>query len=110
MNIFGELIDNNIKLNDAGRMVCGKIESISGNCVVVDKYVVMPNNIHAIILINNTVTNSGTAQGPFPTLSEIVLRFKTITTKLYIDGVKSGAYPPFEKKISKIILRPYHTR
>ncbi len=95
LNLFGELINNSIELNDAGKMIREKIKSISGMGVIVDKYVIMPNHIHAIIIINN----NGTAQGPFPTLSETVLRFKTITTKLYIDGVKNGAYLPFEKKI-----------
>jgi hypothetical protein len=32
-------------------------------------------------------------------LSEYIRRFKTITTKLYIDGVKEGYYPPFDKAI-----------
>jgi hypothetical protein len=33
-------------------------------------------------------------------------RFKTLTTKLYIDGVKVGNYPPFynDKNIIMIIL------
>lgn len=57
--------------------------------VYIDKFVIMPNHIHAII----TTQQSGM------TVSEMVQRFKTVTTKLYIDGVKSGLYPPFEKKI-----------
>ena len=61
----------------------------------IDKYVFMPNHIHAILTINY----DGTTQGSFPTVSEMVQRFKTITTKKYIDGVKSDIYPPFEKKI-----------
>ncbi len=76
-------------------MVDKKIKEISKDGIVLDKHVVMPNHIHAIIITDN----AGTAQGPFPTLSEIVRRFKTLTTKLYIDGVKSGSYPPFERKI-----------
>ncbi|HOU10665.1 MAG TPA: hypothetical protein PL044_08515 [Clostridiales bacterium] len=37
--------------------------------------------------------------GYFPSVSEMVQRFKTATTSSYIHGVKSGIYPPFEKKI-----------
>ena len=42
-------------------------------------------------------------QGSFATLSELVQRFKMITTKLYIDGVKEHRYPPFDKKIWQYI-------
>lgn len=37
----------------------------------------------------------------FPTLMlyEYIQRFKTLTTKLYIDGVKKGEYPRYDKKI-----------
>lgn len=67
----------------------------------IDKCVLMPNHLHAIISINHdaTIQGLGTTQGSFPTVSEMVRRFKTITTKLYIDGVNSGVYPPFENKI-----------
>ena len=49
------------------------------------------DNLHteeyiAIIVI----AHDGTTQGSFPTLSNIIKRFKTITTKLYIDGVKNN--------------------
>jgi len=43
--------------------------------------------------------NLGFGTGPFPTVSEMVQRFKTVTTASYIQGVKSGKYPPFDKKI-----------
>ena len=57
----------------------------------------MPNHIHAIIFISRET--GGTTQRSFPTVSEIIRRFKTLTTKLYIDGVLSGLYPPFDKRI-----------
>lgn len=63
--------------------------------VAVDKYVVMPNHVHSIIVINH----DGTTRGSFPTLSEYIHRLKMITTKSYIDGVKAGKYPSFEKAI-----------
>jgi len=65
--------------------------------IIIDKFIVMPNHLHAILLIQHT----GTARGPFPAmaLSDYVHRFKTLTTKLYIDGVKNGDYSPFDKKV-----------
>ena len=69
--------------------------------IKIDKFVIMPNHLHAIVVIQK---ESGTTQGSFPTISEYIQRFKSLTTKLYIDGVRKGIYPPFDKNMSKIIL------
>lgn len=100
--LFGDIINDKMILNNAGKMVEERLLNISTNTIFVDKYVVMPDHLHIIVFIRQDGTtqgSSGTTQGSFPTLSEIVQRFKTITTKLYIDGVKNGNYPPFDKKI-----------
>ena len=47
--------------------------------VKIDKYVIMPNHIHAIISINNDLTAGAS---PRPTLSDIICTFKSITTRL----------------------------
>ena len=114
MPLFGAVQNNAVVLNDAGNMVMHRLKNISDHVgVTVDKFVVMPNHIHAIIMIDRdeiakesgtawrpgTAQRTGTARGPFPTLSEYIRRFKTITTKLYIDGVKEGCYPPFDQAI-----------
>ena len=44
--------------------------------IKVDKYVIMPNHIHAIIFIEKTAGAS-----PCPTLSDMVCSFKSITTR-----------------------------
>ncbi|MPN27467.1 hypothetical protein SDC9_174901 [bioreactor metagenome] len=66
----------------------------------------MPDHIHLILFISHSdkmvtgdIQPHRMCEGRFPTVSEIIQRFKTITTKLYIDGVKRGLYPPFNKKI-----------
>ena len=46
-------------------------------CVKIDKYVIMPNHIHAIIAIENTTAGAS----PCPTLSHIVCAFKSLTTR-----------------------------
>ena len=47
--------------------------------VKIDKYVIMPNHIPAIISINNDLTAGAS---PRPTLSDIICTFKSITTRL----------------------------
>ena len=78
-----------------------------------DAFVIMPNHIHGIIVIGNTVgadlrvgpragehTGSGEHIGsPIrkPTLGQIVQWFKTMTTNEYIRGVKGQGWPPFNR-------------
>jgi len=70
----------------------------------IDKFIVMPNHMHAILMIQHDVIkpgDSGTPRRAFPamSLSDYIHRFKTLTTTLYINGVRNGNYPPFNKKI-----------
>ncbi len=96
LHLFGDFQNGHLFLSEAGKMVERYLnELVIYGDVSLDKYVVMPNHVHAIIVINH----GGTTQGSFTTLSEYIRRFKMITTKAYIDGVKNGEYPPFEKMI-----------
>jgi len=95
-NYFGTIDNGTLILNSAGKMVSSHLEFINTyDDVNLEKFVVMPNHIHAII----AVSHNGTTQRSYPTVSEYIRRFKMITTKLYIDGVKSGEYPPFDNAI-----------
>ena len=96
-NLFGKVKDGRWVLNNAGQMVSEKLIEVSTvyTDILVDKFIVMPNHLHAILW-----SQSGTTRRSFPTtVSEYIQRFKTLTTKLYIDGVKQGTYAPFEKKL-----------
>lgn len=99
LQLFGRIEDSNLLLNDAGEMVSRKFGEIQHFYpdITIDKFVVMPNHLHGILLIGH----SGTARGPFPTmaLSDYVQRFKSLTTKLYIDGVKNSNFLTFNKKL-----------
>ena len=45
--------------------------------IKIDKYVIMPNHIHIIVILNNAAGAS-----PCPTISDIVCSFKSLTTRL----------------------------
>ena len=76
-------------------------------------YVVMPNHLHAIIVIldqdaisradmESAPTGAGMARADMesaPTVSEIVQAFKRYSTIEYINLVKKGVLPPFDKQI-----------
>ncbi len=58
-----------------------------------DKYVIMPNHFHAIIVISRVDMEST------PTISQIIQSFKRNTTIEYIKLVKCGVLPPFDGHI-----------
>ena len=47
-------------------------------CVKIDKYVIMPNHIHMILIIDNQAAGAS----PRPTLSDIICTYKSLTTRL----------------------------
>ena len=105
--LFGRYSDAGITLNDAGKMVSEKFAEVSEyySDIVVEKHIVMPNHLHGLLSIQEdsklqpcSLPTDGTYLLP-TILSTYVQRFKTLTTKLYIDGVKSGSYPPFDQKL-----------
>ena len=72
--------------------------------ISIDNFILMPNHLHAIILIQNNVMmpdslRNGTGTVPYMTVSDYVQRFKSLTTKAYIDGVKSGDSHLFDKRV-----------
>ncbi len=56
----------------------------------------MPNHIHGIIQKIDTRVSTDTKT---MSLSDILHRFKTLTTKRYTDGVKQNNWPRFNKKL-----------
>ena len=97
--LFGQVIEGEMRLSDAGRMVqkwwlelahkFARVES--------DANIVMPNHFHGIILI---VARVGADLGVRPHgLSHIVRWFKTMTTNKYIRGVREQGWPAFREKL-----------
>ncbi|MCL2019135.1 MAG: transposase [Oscillospiraceae bacterium] len=72
-----------VELTDIGRVVEHYIENINivyGDEVKLDKYVIMPNHIHMIIVLNN----SGTPWAASPTkakIPKVINSLKTLVTK-----------------------------
>jgi len=106
--LFGEISGGVMQSNDAGRMVREAWDELSNHYASVesDAFVVMPNHVHGIVFVGAgpcaRPEPEGQPQGVAPTetasvlsLPDIVHRFKTLTTKQYIDGVKRFAWQPF---------------
>ena len=61
----------------------------------IDQFQIMPNHVHGIIVI----VGDGPCAVPTLSLSDIVQRFKSLTTRLYIQGVKKEDWEPFDAKL-----------
>ncbi len=122
---FGEIINGEMKLNDAGRMVVSVWNDFPGQYpgICIGSHIVMPNHFHGIIVLNHDVgagprarpeitkkmanemtdPKTGQPQGGAPTgnlsLADVMHRFKSFTTHRYSNGVKLGLVPPFDKRL-----------
>ena len=120
--MFGEITSQGMELNDAGRMVdkvWHEIPLYYSN-ISIDAFVVMPNHIHGIIVIDSSdnvgagpracpeshgaINGQPSRQGGTPTnnrltLPGIVHRFKSLTTHKYFKGVKQNNWTPFNDRL-----------
>lgn len=89
--LLGNIVQDCMQLNEAGKMVQSFWNSIPTYYpgVSLDTFQIMPNHLHGILLFNKT---------KFP-LSTIINRFKTITTRQYIDGVRQNNWRAFDGKL-----------
>ncbi|MGD9930755.1 MAG: transposase [Mangrovibacterium sp.] len=116
--LFGNIDDNEMILNDAGRMVekwYVELENKYPN-IRCHEMVVMPNHFHCIVEITDTrVIPDAHAGAPLrgrpenqygpdnkkynPTIGHIMDWFKTMTTNEYIRGVKTEGWKRFDQKL-----------
>lgn len=100
--LFGRIIDNRMKLSAAGLMIedaLNAINDIYRNEWFVDTYIVMPDHIHVILVLDDCLTNVS--------LPKVVSNFKSYTTVAYIRGVQSDNWETFNKRLWQ---RSYHER
>ena len=110
--LFGKIVNYEMELNDAGKMIEGQwntlLERFSN--VELDVYQTMPNHFHGIIVVgaafmaaldseNKADTWPGADTRLAPTLGDIVGAFKSITTHEYILGVDNKKWPRFYKRL-----------
>jgi len=91
--LFGDVLGNAMRLNDAGRIVQNVWDALPNHysCIELDSFVVMPNHIHGIIVLNDVgaqfiapnnndgAINQG-AMNRAPTVGEIIRTFKARCT------------------------------
>jgi REP element-mobilizing transposase RayT len=113
--LFGEVVDGEMRLNDAGQMIRDVWDGLSDRYsgIETDEFVVMPNHVHGIIvivgapLVGALENRAGTRPAPTretktvqsyrpaPTLGDIVGTFKSITTHRYAGCIRQKNWTPF---------------
>jgi REP element-mobilizing transposase RayT len=125
--VFGEVANGAVHVSDAGRLVATLWKDIPRRFprIELDMFVVMPNHIHGIIVISDgeTAIIEGSAQATAtapvvgarfrnsedeenrattrvaPTIGKVVAAFKSLSTVVYIRGVKEKRWPAFHERL-----------
>jgi REP element-mobilizing transposase RayT len=94
--LFGRIQDGEMKLSAAGECLYEWWVRLSGKFpgVDTDAFVVMPNHMHGIIVLEPS--GDDLVRTERTTLGEVVAWFKTMTTNAYIRGVKEAGWPRFD--------------
>ncbi len=107
--MFGEVVGEEVQLNDAGKMVQSVWEKLPGRfpMIELDAFVVMPNHFHGIVGISGAVgpkRTHGTSQSNAPadtsvTLGDVVSAFKSLTTAEYARQVRLNNWRAFRRRL-----------
>ncbi len=78
IEIFGKIIENKVILNEAGKRVQTNILNIPKifkNCEL-DYFVVMPNHIHLVLIVNSKPENDNSFDRTKMVVSKVIQQFK----------------------------------
>jgi len=115
--LFGEIVDGEMRLNDAGEIVAWTWHDLPNyiSNVQLDAFVVMPNHVHGIIIITDPVVVVGAGSEPAPTepaptprmhgLPEIVRQFKTFSARRINDLRGTPGTPVWQRNYYEHIIR-----
>ena len=119
--LFGEVVGTKMQLNQAGEMVRGVWEALPDRfpMITIDAFVVMPNHLHGIIIINQHLhpespVGASLVDAQFPVgaslvdaqpadthiaLGDVIGAYKSLTTVEYTRGVKMMKWTPFHRRL-----------
>ena len=118
--LFGEVVGEEMRLNDAGKLARREWETLPYRFpgIDIDVFVIMPNHLHGIAVIGQSAMaptwgaasrdgvtetvatpSKKTATRSFPTLGDVVGAYKSLTTVKYVLGVNTLAWPRFSDRL-----------
>jgi REP element-mobilizing transposase RayT len=82
---LGEVENEEMKLNEWGKIIYNEWMRLPErySCMLIDAFQIMPNHIHAIIVLDTTIPNDEIGRAnPAPTIGKIIGYFKYQTAKM----------------------------
>lgn len=110
--VFGEVVDDNMRLNDCGQIARQEWENSAEirNEITLDTFIVMPNHIHGIVIINGAAVGAtGRSPGRFGpgtrSLGAFVAGFKSAVTKRINNLRGTPGIPLWQRNYYEHIIR-----
>ena len=110
--LFGEVVDGDMRLNDWGQIVADTWEWLATQYahVELDGWIVMPNNVHGIIVIHNDGCRGGSRTAPTrpatrKPLGRLIGAFKTVSTQRINELRGSPGMPVWQRNYYEHIIR-----
>ena len=112
--LFGEIVNTEMQLSKAGEVASRFWEALPDRfpMIKIDAYIIMPNHLHGIVIINPSVGVSlvdtpvvdtsvvdARSANPHSPLGDIVGAYKSLTTVEYTRGVKTMKWTPFRRRL-----------
>ncbi|MFH1023991.1 MAG: transposase [Planctomycetota bacterium] len=107
--VFGDVVDGEMRLNDAGCIVRTVWDALPEHYphVQLDEFVIMPNHIHGIIVLSDV----GAGLKPAPTLEkrhglpEIVRAFKSFSARRINESCRTRGIPVWQRNYYEHVIR-----
>lgn len=95
-NLFGDVVDCQVQLNEIGERIADIWNSVSDHFRYVssDEFIVMPDHVHGICILRDSDFDNS----PVSFIS-VVQWFKSITTVEYGKGVESSGWARYNKRL-----------
>jgi len=102
--LFGEIDEGNMLLNDAGKAVLSCFDAVGSRyrCAGIDCLVIMPNHVHAVIVLSAGPIGCGILCTDLPRepsaglkLSDVVHDIKLWTANAYRSSVRENGWRPY---------------
>ena len=117
--LLGDVVDNVVRLNDYGQIVAKAWDDLPGHYshVELDAFVIMPNHVHGIIVLNDDVVRAGlrpapTRPAPTPTkrhaLPEIVRTLKSFSARRINESHATPGVPVWQRNYYEHVVRSEH--
>jgi putative transposase len=97
---FGEIVDDDVRLNADGIVVTATWNNLPAHYrnVTFDTFIVMPNHVHGVLIL----TDSSTAR---PGLSEIMRGFKTFSARSINERQQTRGAPLWQRGYYEHVIR-----